>query len=291
MASNPIFGLSERAAAALRPLIAPGSTYGARKRPAHNVTPDARPSLFDLRVVPGGSGSTETVQIYLGEDADLRGPNNAVRVNGLPVAFTAPAGTPSGGWYPIGASTSVGAVWIVFSASTVAGATNWAGYGSTLAPVTAQVAATLAAEQPPTPSLPDDRAFHRLLLWYRPGQTSWASPGDGPWTRCVQGGADITIDLADGDPASAIGSVEHPNGGPVALRSFSGTSADAWPSSPTSYDLVVRRRTSSGNVLVYLPVARVAWIDSTGRVVVGSDVYEPQQVTINGQTLTILVKQ
>ena len=283
--------LSERAAAAVGELIAPGSFHGSRPRPARNVPTAAPPPLFDLRVVPGRGGAPDEVQLYLGEDADLAGPNNAVRINGLAVAFAAPAGTPVDGWYPIGSATAVGAVWIVFSAPALADATNWSGYGvASVAPVAAQIATTYMPVAPVTPSYPADRVYHRLLLWYRPG-SAWFSTGSGPWTRCVAGGADITIDLADGDASESHGSLEHPSGGPVALRSFAASTPDAWPSSPTGYDLVARQRGSAGNRLRYLPLQRVGWIDAAGNLVVGSDTYAPTQITIEGQTITVLAKQ
>lgn len=288
MASAPRYVLSERAANALRALIAPGSAYGARPRPVRTAAADARPCLFDLR------DDGTALQVFVGDD--LVGANCAVRVNGLSVAFADP-GTIVDGWWPLARST---AVWIEFAAP--AGASdpeqNWPPEGAT--PPRAPLVATLVARnlaEDASPSWPGDRAYHRVLLWYRQLGTggSWWNPRNGPWVRA--GGVDITVDIADGDlvGSGGVGSLAHNEHGRVGLVGFRSAARRAWPTlaelADAEYSIIVRLKTSAGAGLRYLNANGVVVHTGNGNIRVGTDTYAPTQITVDGQTITILAKQ
>lgn len=64
MAATPRYVLSERAASALRELIAPGASYGSRPRPAHDA-PLPRPMPFDTAVRRDEAASEPHLWCYL----------------------------------------------------------------------------------------------------------------------------------------------------------------------------------------------------------------------------------
>ena len=261
------------------------------------------PCLFDLRATPAGE-----LYIYLGADSSLVGPNNAVRVNGRPVAFDASALTHNGeGWWLVPA-TYPWALWIEFSSpsggvNALDAAENWLGGtgGSAGTPVVATIVAAGASY---VPSFPDGRAFHRVLLWYRQIGAGSAWSPTGPWTRCVQGGMDITVDLGDADGgvqnASAGLSIEHGVSGDqrLSLYGFTGIAIASPNSSVSEMAFPIRRWSSGGKPYVqYVTGVTVARSDSLGKLYIGaSDIYAPTQITYtdgNGdpQTITVLKKQ
>ena len=259
------------------------------RRKVNYVKPSAlaRPELFDLR-----DDGTQLL-VYVGDD--LVGANCAVRINGLSVAFSNP-GTIQNGWWPLSRAT---AVWIDFSAPSGVGdpEQNWPLYGASgsRTPVVATIVARNLAEDT-SPTFPDNRAYHSILLWYRQlgSGGGWWNPRSGPWMRAY--GCDVTIDMADGDfSGSTVSSLAHNKNGRIGLYGFADASRISWPTlvdlASDEYSLVARLKTTNGATVKYVNANGVVVHTGSGNIRVGTGTYAPTQVTINGQNLTILAKQ
>lgn len=285
--------LSERAANALRALISPGSTYSSRPRPSRPVPSSVSSELFDLRCRPASGGEAAKAFIYIGADSNQQAACNAVRINGRAVVFDSVPG--EDGWFGVpGDADTYRAIWLRFSVQSgpypaLDVAENWFGGRR----VRAEITPTTSVVE--SPSWPDGRAFHAVLLWARIGDR---------WTRCHTGGVDITVDLADADGDDPDGerqplrSLTHYEGlGRVGLYRFDENPEAQWPADPTYFDVVIRNRNADdagGWAIAYLRGNRLVVSDKTsGAITLLADgsVYAPTQITVGGQTITILAKQ
>ena len=229
MASAPRYVLSERAANALRALIAPGSVYGARPRIAHDPGATPAPALLAVRRVrqwqePAAGEEegewVERLQIYLGPAGEPAA--TCIRINGRAAPIDVPI-QPADGWLDLGAAAAVQAVWLlpyIYLPSSPAdyyGATNWP---AASAQVRFEIAAGGTPQQPPAPTHPPpatgsaraDRYLEPILVWTQDGQVQW-------------GGATLSTEVADADGThdgvnAGFCSIEQLQGGRLQLYGF-----------------------------------------------------------------------
>ena len=216
---TPRYILSERAASALRALIAPGSTYSSRRRPIRDAGGGPLPprGFLECRVFKGGatdpqSGETvDELRVYIGPGGNYP---PSLRINGKPAPLAINAGdVDADGWLPLGAADSITAVWLVPSAlpvttspATYENAPNQAytiSYGFDVLGTTAQ-----PGTQPT--GVPDGN----WPRWLRPLFVAAVDGGD--VRQGIMHGAEITVEVGDADGTHSGSS----NPGPGAAGGF-----------------------------------------------------------------------
>ena len=228
MASAPRYVLSERAANALRALIAPGSVYGARPRIAHDPGATPAPALLAVRRVrqwqePAAGEEegewVERLQIYLGPAGEPAA--TCIRINGraAPLDWS---GTLTDGWLDLGPSAGVQAVWLLPYIANPANPDDFA--GATNQPPPVQVRLELAARgtpsQPPKPTTPGPATGTALLQRFLKPILVWTPDAQVQW-----GGATIAAEVADADGThdgvhEGFCSIEQLQGGRLQLYGF-----------------------------------------------------------------------
>ena len=198
---SPRYILSERAASALRELIAPGSAYGSRPRPIRDVGggDNRRPLFLECRIFPKGAtdpGTGEPVdalRVFVGPSGNYP---TSIRINGRAALLSYTAGDlDAEGWLQLGDASTIAAVWLVptelpgAQPKTYAEATNWGNAVGYSFDTTGNMANPGAAPSG-APGNNWPRWMHPLCL---------CGIVNGKVLQGIIGGADVSVEVGDAD--------------------------------------------------------------------------------------------
>ena len=272
------FVLGERAAAALRPIIANGARYGSRQRRIANDPSGAAggPYFLECRIFDDGPADEETgertkaLRMYLGPQGDYPA---SLRINGKPAPLSLQqARVRADGWYELGNPESIEAVWLVPVAIPGAGGNYYnaanQSYSVIYTPDTTGTSQTPGAAPGNAPNNDWPRWLRPLLVATVAGSVR---VGQG-----LMNGAEITIEVGDADgthsgaatpgPGVAGGycSIEQNGLQQLQLYRFSDTSmnlvVDEAAALAAGIDLVVRKAGYVGQQGESIDKARVMYI-------------------------------
>lgn len=195
---QPRYVLSRRAAEALRPLLQAGTRLDARQRQIRDAGDGGRrkPVYLECRLVPGTDPQTgdptSSLRVFVGPGANYP---PSIRINGKPAGLAVTStDVDAEGWMDLGDAASISALWLVpqslpASNGTYYEATNQ-GTQVVYAFDTTGTTATPGASPTGAPNADWPRWLHPIFV---------CAIHSGSLVQGVLGGADISIELGDGD--------------------------------------------------------------------------------------------